>query len=82
MIDKETQKHLLAGQPVGANLKRNTNVNINELGKNEIPNIEDVLRGKISKIPDKLESINKIKHLLLYPDTNYLLLEYIYLNLQ
>ena len=48
----------------------------------EIPNIEDVLRGKISKIPDKLESINKIKHLLLYPDTNYLLLEYIYLNLQ
>ena len=42
LIDKETQKHLLAGQPVGANLKRNTNVNINELGKNEIPNIEDI----------------------------------------
>lgn len=46
VVDKidgsETNKHLTAGQPVGDNLKRNTKVNTNELGNNEIPNIEDI----------------------------------------
>lgn len=48
----------------------------------ELSSIENILQDKISEIPNKIKSIEKIKHLLLYPDTNNLLLEYIYLNMK
>lgn len=43
----------------------------------ELSNIENILQDKISEIPKKIESIEKIKHLLLYPDTNDLLLQFV-----
>ena len=48
----------------------------------ELSNIENILQSKITDIPKMIESSEKIKHLLLYPDTNELLLKYIYFNMQ
>ena len=47
--DAASGKHLLAGQPVGDNLNRST-VNIDELAKDQVPNIEDVTVDNAPKL--------------------------------
>lgn len=44
---------------------------------NKLSNIENILQSKITEIPKMIKSIEKIKHLLLYPDTNELFLQFI-----
>ena len=43
----------------------------------KLSNIENILQSKITEIPKMIKSIEKIKHLPLYPDTNELFLQFI-----